>query len=317
MNTSSPAVFAIILSYKDREAVIRCAESLRTSTYPMLKVVVVDNASSDGTAEDLRNSSLGFRLLVNERNLGFGGGCNRGLDVALAEGADFVLLLNQDTTVAPDMVERLVAFMEEHPDAGVVGPKTYFCETMPDGSPKLLYAGAWRGRLPLRQKVPGIERADTGPATGSIKTDYVWGHGMMLRSAALRKTGTFDPAFFMYYEDLDLCRRMTSAGFGVYCDPSAIMWHDIPDGARARASEYWRWACKIESTGIFHRKHFGWPTSALLTVLTVGAEAQLLFRQGHLKALGHLLRAYRRSLFPFKSGSGKDRETRPREDAHA
>lgn len=314
MTTSAlPAVAAVILSYKDPQATLRCAASLRRSSYPGLTTLIVDNASGPATEAALRRDPGGCTLLFTEKNLGFGGGCNRGIEAARAANAAYILLLNQDTVVAPDMVELLVAFMETHPAAGVVGPRTFFGEPAARAEQKLLYAGAWRGRLPLRQKVPGIDRTDSRPAPSPVRTDYVWGHGMMLRSAALAAAGAFDPAFFMYYEDLDLCRRLSRAGYEIWCEPRAVMWHDIEDGARAGSSEFWRWACKMHSTALFHRKHFGRLPGAALSFLTVGAEAQLLFRQGHFRALGHLLLAYGRSLL----GGGPVRPpSKPEESSH-
>jgi len=277
-------VYAIILSYNNHEAVRRCLRSVLASKHGNLVVLLVDNASTDNTPSLVHNEFPGCKVLVNLRNLGYSRGCNVGIEAAVKEGAEFILLLNQDTVVSPDMTDKLVDFMVSHPKAGIVGPKTLSHEPMPDGSPRLLYAGAWRGLLPLRQKVPGIERTDSGRAGQPVPVDYVWGHGMMLRAEALNKSGLFDQDFFMYYEDMDLCLRMSQAGYQVFCEPSAVMWHESVDGARAKVSEYWRW--------VFLGKHYGPITSRLLVGLTVFAEAQQLLRHGRFKALRHLLNAH-------------------------
>jgi GT2 family glycosyltransferase len=194
--------------------------------------------------------------------------------------------------VEPTLVGTLVEFLQERPDAGVVGPKTLSTTPAADGRPRRLYAGAWRTVLPLIQNIPGIEQPDEDLPDRPIPTDYVWGHGMMLRAAAIREVGAFDPAFFMYCEDLDLCVRLRRAGHGVWCEPRAVMWHDIPDGARAERSESWRWACKVRSIGVFHRKHARWPAAPLLTLATVLVEAKRLLARRRFRAAGHLLGAY-------------------------
>ncbi len=286
---------ALILSFNDGAAVVRCVGSLRSSTYPV-DVLVVDNASVDGAPELVRDRCPEAEVLVNERNLGFGAGCNVGIEAALTRGAEFVLLLNQDTTVAPELVAALVAAMRAHPRAGVIGPKTYSGTPLPDGRQRLLYAGSWRGRLPLSQRLPGIEQPDDGAYDRAAEVDFVWGHGMMLRASALRQVGLFDPAFFMYYEDLDLCRRMKAAGFEVRYEPAAVMWHDIADGARASRSEAWRWRHKVHSFGVFHRKYHGAAAAAGLTALMVLSEARMLRRNHRYAAIRQLLGAYVRDV---------------------
>jgi GT2 family glycosyltransferase len=306
MNATVPSVAAIVLSYNGRDDVLSCVGWLSGSDYPRLRVVVVDNASADDTVAALAARYPACTVLRNGQNLGFAGGCNVGIRQALEAGDDFVLLVNPDTAADPHLVARLVAFMEAHPRAGVVGPKTHSYQVMPDGSPKLLYKGAWRRTLPLRQNIPGIESGDAGEDEAPRRTDYVWGHAMMLRAEALRRTGPLDAAFFMYYEDLDLCRRMEAAGFEVWCDPRAVIRHDAPDGARGLRSERWRWECKVHSTRVFYRKHYGRLASLVLTPLTILGEAQELARTQRGAAARELLAAYARSF-----GAGNRRPAGP------
>jgi len=287
-----PPVQAIVPAFNGGEGLLGSLASLRASSYPRLELTVVDNASTDGSLAQVRRRFPDVRLLSNERNLGFGAGCNVGIRDALERGAEFVLLVNQDAAVSPALVELLVACAEQHPRAGVIGPKTLSTEPMPDGRPRLLYAGSWRRRLPLRQTIPGIEQADAGGPAKALRTDYVWGHGMLLRAAALREVGLFDPEFFMYYEDLDLCRRMRAAGWEVWYAPRAVMWHAALDGARAVDSERWRWRCKVHSADVFHRKNHGPFAARALTALTVLDEAQELVRTHRLRAARHLLAAF-------------------------
>jgi len=291
MSASAPSLCVVIPAYNDHAALLGCLESLHADVHEAPRIVVVDDGSSDATAEHVRRRFPSCELLALTRNGGFASACNAGFEVALAGGAECVLLLNQDTRVAPNMVARLAQFLRDHPRAGIVAPKTYSFDGMPDGGQRLIYAGSWQGWLPLLQRIPGIERADDGAASEPIRVDFAWGHGMLLRATLLRALGGFDATFPMYYEDLDLCRRARAAGWEVWCEPRAVMWHDQPDGARALRSEYWRWACKVHSTSIYYRKHHGDLAALALTPVTLLAELRRLVTGGRARAAGHLLRA--------------------------
>jgi GT2 family glycosyltransferase len=310
----SPAVFAIIVSYRNAGAVIACVRSLRASTYPNLQVIVVDNASGGDTVASIREALPGCRVAKNARNQGFGRGANIGIEMAMAEGADFLLLLNQDTVVDSRLVQRLVDWMIHEPRAGAVAPKTLSSTPTGGGASRRLYAGAWRSFLPLIQNIPGIEEADTRFPDRPVRTDYAWGHGVLLRTSALEEVGGFDPGFFMYCEDLDLCRRLAAAEYEIWCEPRAVMWHDVVDGARGEGSESWRWVCKVRSNGVFHRKHFGRGLSGILNFLTVLVEAKRLVQSRRVTAARHLLSAYGASLLGRPEGDlerlvpGSDRE---------
>jgi GT2 family glycosyltransferase len=284
-------VWVVIPSYSDPDALLACIASVTASRGPAPNVLVVDDASPDDTVAQVRRRFPQCAVVANAENVGFATTCNRGFARALDEGAEHVLLLNQDTVVSPDLVATLAAFLARHPDAGIVGPRTWLSRRADDGRERLLYAGAWRTALPLRQRIPGIEQVDTQPVRSPRQVDYVWGHGMMMRAQVLRQVGSLDTDFRMYYEDLDLCRRARAAGFEIWCEPSATMWHDITDGARAHRSDSWRWVCKVAGASVFHRKHYGWPTAPLLSLLTVADEARQLLWSGHLRATGHLLTA--------------------------
>lgn len=292
MPSPPPQTWVVIPAYEDPQALSACLGSLAASDGQPFRLLVVDDASRDGSVDALRAAHPECGVVVNAHNQGFAGTCNVGLGIALAAGARYVFLLNQDTLVEPDTLPRLVDFLERHPRAGLVGPKTYSFERAPDGRPKLLYAGSWqRPLLPLRQRIPGIEQSERSPARDAVQVDYVWGHGMLLRADALRRTGLFDTDFPMYYEDLDLCRRLRADGHELWCDPSAVLWHDQPDGARGGRSEYWRWACKVRGASVFYTKHFGPRRGALLAGLTHLADAAQLSRTGRPRAAVHLLRA--------------------------
>ncbi len=293
--TAEPAklssVTVVIPAFQGGDRLLDCIRSLQASSFRSTKILIVDNASTDGSIEKAEQLFTAIEVHRNPENAGFGAACNRGIDVAMQRQDSYVLLINQDTTVAPEMVEQLVTFADHSPQAGVVGPKTLSMHPMPNGSPRLLYAGAWRTWLPLWQRIPDNGLADSKKRLPPIQVDYVWGHGMLLRVAALREVGTFDPGFFMYYEDIDLCTRMTRAGWQAWCVPDAVMWHDMTDGARASKSESWRWTQKVESTLHFYHLRSSLPKAFFLTCATTGRESISLARHRHFCALTHLFSA--------------------------
>jgi GT2 family glycosyltransferase len=227
-------------------------------------------------------------VIVNRTNIGFAAGCNVGLKKAIEDDAEFILLLNQDCLIREDTLSNLLISAQNNPSAGVIGPKTWFYKSSKKNKPRILYAGAWRFFLPLVQRVPGIGKYDNGKYDRKIPVDYVWGHGMFLKASALQVVGLFDPRFFMYFEDLDLCHRMGKAGYQVWYEPSAVMWHDIPDAARGSASEGWRWEYKCRSAHIFHCKYYGIALVRVLDILTLLSEIMRLLWSGYFLAAKEL-----------------------------
>ena len=114
---------------------------------------------------------------------------------------------------------------------------------------------------------------------------------MLLRGAALREVGAFDPGYFMYYEDLDLCWRFQKAGWQNWCDSRAVTWHHIENASRSVSSERWRWQMKATSKRHFYRKHAKWYAADLLWLLTCSREMIHLLGNRYWTASWHLLRA--------------------------
>ena len=134
---ADPLVYIIILSWNGKGDTVECLRSLELLEYPNHKLLVVDNASSDGTAEAVRKEFPGVELIVNERNLRFAGGNNVGISYAVARGAHYVLLLNNDTVVDKALVRALVDVAESAPEIGMVGPKIYYYQDRNRLWPKL------------------------------------------------------------------------------------------------------------------------------------------------------------------------------------
>jgi GT2 family glycosyltransferase len=233
-----PRVAIVILNWNGREDTLACLGSLKQLTGVRYDIVVVDNASVDGSVEAIKSEYPEVEVLVNSENLGFAEGNNVGIRWALAASADYVFILNNDTIVASDLLRVLVASAEEDPRIGVVGPKicyddssSYHPETASmaaEGPPaRLWYAGAeeqWLRRIPASV---GLDELDRGQYDQKRETAFVYGTAMLVRRQVLESVGMFDRRFFAYHEDADLCLRVREAGYRCLYEPSGVVWHKV------------------------------------------------------------------------------------------
>jgi hypothetical protein len=215
-----PKVVLIILTWNRRDDVLRCVASLPRLTYERVTPVVVDNASADDTVAALRAAHPGLAIIANPSNLGYAGGNNVGIRWALAHGADYVLLINSDTEVTPEMVSALIAAAAADPRIAVVGCRNLLLE-----DPARLW-GAF-GTLsfgPFLVRSEGAGQPD-GPAwRGTRDVDVAIGNGYLWRRAALEQIGLLDESLFGYHEDVDWCLRARRAGWRVvYAGDAAIL----------------------------------------------------------------------------------------------
>ncbi|MBN1178458.1 MAG: glycosyltransferase family 2 protein [Anaerolineae bacterium] len=228
-----PRVAVIILNWNGLQDTLDCLGSLGSVDYPEYDVLVVDNGSGDGSPAAIRAGYPDVALWENPRNLGFTGGNNVGIRRALERGADYVLLLNNDTCVAPNFLRELVAAAEADPEIGAAGPTIYY-HVAPD---VIWSAGGivdWRqGDIRMR----GTDEKDAGQfGSAPQEVDFITGCAMLLKRAALERVGGLDERFFAYYEESEWCLRARRAGWRVVHVPAARIWHKIdPDRRSASA----------------------------------------------------------------------------------
>lgn len=254
----------IIVSWNTRDYLVRSLESVFESPgRESWEVIVVDNGSEDGSGEAVKEQFPSARLIANRSNLGFAKATNQGM--AQASGKYF-LLLNPDTRVKPGAIERLVAFMEGHPDAGVSGgqllnedgSKQNSIANFPSLATELLNKSLLRRLFPGR--FPGKGVAYSAP----IEVDSVIGACMAVRAEAFRQVGRLDEDYFLFFEETDWCYRMKNAGWKVFHVPQAEIVHFQGKGAGTRKKEsrveYYR------SRYQFFRKNRGQTQQVLLTL---------------------------------------------------
>jgi GT2 family glycosyltransferase len=275
----SLGVSVILVSYHAREALSACLTRVRAQlTGREAEIIVIDNASTDGSAEMVAAEFPEAKLIRNDTNAGFAAACNQG--AAAACGA-YLVLLNPDAWLQDGALDAALAFMEAHPRCALAGGKLLDASgrmapsgrRFPSAWQRLAYLSGLMERFPTT-----IGRLDNKhlPAAVPARVDWVPGAFAVCRRAALAADGLFDEAFFLYYEEVDLCRRLRQRGFDVYFVPSAEVVHTggvsarnhpeqgVMDAGAAQLLEF-----RMRSQLLYLRKHHGLAS----TLANAGLEA--------------------------------------------
>lgn len=257
-------VGTVILNYNGKDVLPGLLESLTRIDYPDFRIFLVDNNSSDDSVEHARSEfseKLPIEIIVNPENLFFSAGNNVGIKRAIEWGADYVLLLNNDTIVPPSLIKELVDFLEAHPKGGIAGPMIHFAD--PPGT--IWGAGGmvnlWWGLVRHR----GIRLIDKGQFSEAAMVDYVSGAAMMARSSVFSTLNMLDETFPMYYEDTDFCFRARKAGWEIWYVPTSPMIHLVSVAAGGQASRF-KISRRFSAGMRFFARHarwYQWPTIIL------------------------------------------------------
>lgn len=256
----------LIVSFNTRELLRRCLESvIREAGKLRVEFLVVDNGSTDSSPEMVQSGFPQVRLFQNETNLGFGEANN----IALRQASGrYYVLLNSDAFFQPGSLERAIRHMDETPGCGIGGGLLIGSDGSRQPSGRLFHsllrdALVMTGlsiRFPKSRFFGQFDRtwADVYEAAA---VDWVPGAFSIIRPAALTKTGIFDPAFFLYYEEVDLCRRMKREGYSIWYWPDVVVVHLGGESSRelqtlqvtAKASQVALW--RMRSALLYYRKH--------------------------------------------------------------
>ncbi|MBK6798510.1 MAG: glycosyltransferase family 2 protein [Acidobacteria bacterium] len=215
MRAESPSVFIVVLVYNSREATRQCLLSLRALSYPNYRLVVVDNASSDGSEEMVRSEFPDLAVIQTGANRGYTGGNNRGIEYSLDHGADYVMILNPDTVLAnPGFLTDMVAYLEAHPEVGIAGPRVFAGKPGVVQNTVLFAPGLWRS---LKHWVLYRLKPDFAQRSGDqlIDAEVLNGVCLLIRAECLRRIGPFDENIFMYIEDAEMDYRAHNHGWSV------------------------------------------------------------------------------------------------------
>lgn len=255
-----PKVVVIIVIWNGVEDTLECLRSLLQDGYPNFEIVIVDNGSTDGSAETLREKKFPVRILSAAGNLGFTGGNNLGLAEAQRLGARYAFLLNNDTTLEPGAIGALVETAEARGGIGICAPVMHYF----DDPSRIWFAGA-------QLSLPRAEALHDGAlhpnrSSAPYHTPWVSGCAMLVRMVAVEQVGGFDDRFFLTWEDVDWCVRMRAEGWLVMVVPKARIFHKCArSGMRLKGIRSYY---AVRNSLLLAAKHAGFGyCSALLYVL--------------------------------------------------
>lgn len=221
---NQPLVAIIVLNWRKPAETLACLQSLARCTYPNAQVVVVDNGSGDDSVALIRRGFPQVPILETGANLGYAGGNNVGVRYALEQGADAVLILNNDIVVAPGFLEPLLAVAL--PPAEPVIATAAVCEM---ARPDILWAlGAdidWRDGSPVR--LHSEEPYAGWQGVPPLRVGYAAGSAMLAPRCVWETVGLIEETFFLYYEEADWCMQAQRAGFHILAVPDSVVWHEV------------------------------------------------------------------------------------------
>ena len=217
---SAPKVVVVILNWNDEAATMMCLEALKATNYQRRTLIVVDNGSTDGSAQRIRQTGSA-EVIINPTNLGYTGGVNAGIGRALASGADYIWLLNSDAITQPDVLSRLVSVAESDERIGLISP-VFHDPDQPEVAEFCLGRFDPISRYASQTNDPTIARAWQEDQSSQV---LLLGTALLIRRRLIEVIGLLDPAFFAYVEDVDYCLRALKAGFRAVAVPDAVVFH--------------------------------------------------------------------------------------------
>ena len=280
----------VIVSWNVRDLLAQALSSLYRHAEHLdpLEVIVVDNASQDGSAEMVARKFPRVRLIANRDNRGFTGGNNQGLTAA---AGDYVLLLNSDAEVRPKALQALVSYLDEHPDTGLVGPRLVNADGSTQSSrrrfptlPILFLESTWLQWLAPQNALKRYYAEDV-PETHEQDVDWVTGAAMLVRREAIDQVGPLDEGFFMYSEELDWCRRFREAGWRIaYTPESEIIHYGGKSSEQVTASRH----IYFQSSKVrYARKYHGVLTAEVLRLWLLAQYLTQIVLEGAKWIIGH------------------------------
>jgi GT2 family glycosyltransferase len=219
MQVKNPLVSIITVNYRQATMTCELLDSIANNAYKNVEVIVVDNGSQKNCTLEFQKHYPSVKTVISTENLGFAGGNNIGTEQATG---DFYFFVNNDTVFTEGLIENILARFTKNEKIGAISPKIRYFDT-----PNIIqYAGFTEmGKLTGRNETIGKDEDDKGQHDTARTTPYAHGAAMMVRKEAIRKAGVMPEQFFLYYEELDWCCRIREAGFEIWYEPSAVIYH--------------------------------------------------------------------------------------------
>jgi GT2 family glycosyltransferase len=245
----TPRIWIVPVNFNGLEDTRKCLRSLEKLTAPA-SVVVVDNASNEDPSAALKAEFPSAHIIRNPVNGGWSGGNNTGIRFAMEQGADFILLLNNDTTVHPNLIPRLLAAMDANPSFGIVGPVIRYMD-----EPDVVMTD---GVAFNRPGYPGFFQRQPVPERDSAvdETDIVNGCAMFVRADVFQRVGLIDDRFFLIHEESDFCLRAREAEFKCGVLAEALVWHKGSSSFK-QSGKRWQRYYDTRNLGLLLARHRG------------------------------------------------------------
>ncbi len=292
-----PKVFVIILNWNGKNNTLACLKSIQKITYKSCYPIVVDNGSIDDSTSAIRNAYPHIHVIETHTNLGFSGGNNVGIKHALANGADYLYLLNNDTIVDPKILDAFVSLSQKQATPTILGGRVYLFDK-PGTFDHL--GGNWNPRKGNFDLV-ALRQIDDQTFDQPLLVDYVCGCSLFAPSVIFKKLGGLDNRFFLYWEESDFCMRAKSLGYpSMYC-PEAKLWHKVSASIASNTSyaTYFFWRNRL----LWMRKHLPFRSRLKLFLKTVFPEMSHIFKLNVLKTIElYLIKRF----YPQKNRSAKE-----------
>lgn len=279
-------IYTIILNYKTKDETLACVDSIKKCQLPpghTQKIIVVDNASSDGIERAISSMYPDIQFIQTGANLGYTGGNNAGVRWVLENGdsASNILIVNNDTYFSDNFLVEMINALKRHPKAGIISPKIYFTknswpktifdkdrnQVTPQKKDEVIwYAGGVLDWDNIIGSSKGVDEIDEGQHNKEHQLEIATGCAMLIPFNVMKKLDGFDSKYFMYYEDVDLCIRAKKLGYEIWYIPNAIMWHENAgsSGVGSPLQEYFQMRNRL----LFAFKYAKWRTK--LAVLREG-----------------------------------------------
>ncbi len=233
--SSRPKVGIVLVAYNNPDYINRCLESIQVGTYDNVEIIVVDNSTIAGSQHH-QPRSKNIHYHKTDDNVGFCAASNIGIAISLELKTDYTLMLNFDTVLVEDAIEKLVKTASALKNPGIIGGKIFYLSE-PD---RIWYAGGYLSRLSGVGKHRGFNEKDTGKYDVSGEVTYATGCCMLVPSEVFSKLGGFKEDLFMYLDDAEFSLRILNAKLSIYYEPSAIIYHEVGPGSEKKAySDYY------------------------------------------------------------------------------
>jgi hypothetical protein len=232
----------ILLNWNGKKDTLECLSSLQKVDYPHFQTLIVDNGSTDDSVAAIQEAYPNIPLLKTKANLGFAGGNNKGIEWALKENAEWILLLNNDTVVAPDLLKAFLSESAKQPKAKILGAKIlrYQQRNVID------HLGGFWNSDKAEFDSPDSGKKDH-PHFNMIPVDYVCGAALFMHRSVPETIGLLEAKFFLFWEETDFCYRARRAGFEVWTAPAAKILHKVSSsftGGKPH-TQYFYWRSRL------------------------------------------------------------------------